>query len=212
MHNRSVANGVQFAGKLSYYKWKQRQKKIVDQILSTGINSPLTSSVGRLFDGVAAILGIMEHTTFDGQAAMYLENLATDNTDDFIELEFAASDNGCYIIHYEALIKTMADLSYSREYRATLFHNSLAHAIFKCAQLITKDHSTKNIGLCGGVFQNKLLTIKTQKLLTEHGYKTYLPKFIPCNDASISIGQVIEYASQKWHNNELHSHMAMAVD
>ena len=172
------------------------KQAIVTQILASQINAPLTSSVGRLFDGVTSLLGIMDETSFDGQAPIYLENLATYSSDDFIELSLITSEDKLYQIDYKPLIRTMVDTSQTIEYRSTVFHNSLARAILNCTQQIGENSHVENIGLSGGVFQNQQLSNKTQDLLEKHGYNVYTHDTIPCNDAGISAGQVLEYASR----------------
>jgi len=176
---------------------KTEHMLMTKQIIASQINTPLNSSIGRLFDGAAAILGVLDKTSFDAQAAIYLENLATSNTKDFIKLELQKSSNGELIINYTPLIAALNNGQRSIEYRATLFHNSLSYLILDCSNHILKNSKIKNIGLTGGVFQNQLLSEKAQQLLNEVGYNVFTHSKTPCNDASISIGQIVEYISKK---------------
>ena len=173
------------------------KQAIVTQIIASKINTPLTSSVGRLFDGVAALLGILDETDFDGQAAIYLQNLATHPTNDFVELSLLKSDIEFCQIDYKSLIRAMVDTSQTIEYRSTVFHNSLANVILNCTQQILENRHIKNIGFSGGVFQNQQLSNKAQDLLHKHGYNVYIHNTIPCNDAGISVGQILEYANKQ---------------
>jgi len=76
--------------------------------------------------------------------------------------------------------------------KATCFHNSLAHGVLAQIQRIASERKVKQVGLCGGVFQNRYLTEKIMTLLSQQDIEVYFPQFLPCNDASISFGQLIE--------------------
>ena len=174
------------------------------------INAPLTSSIGRLFDGAASILGLLVESTFEGHAAMLLEAHATDPTEDFISLSASSNSSSAsvpakgrdnkqnlYIGDWEKLILLLNNNDFSSHYRATVFHNSLAQFILdQCLFFRRQDH-VNNVGLSGGVFQNSKLVELTCILLKKHKFNYFLCNSIPCNDAQISFGQIIEYASQQ---------------
>jgi hydrogenase maturation protein HypF len=159
------------------------------------INSPQSTSVGRLFDAVAALTGVRTQASFEGQGPMELEALCpslTDEFDKFIDIDLEKSDN-LLKINWKSLIVEMIDSTLSVSQRSALLHNSLAHNILKQAKIFRKEHCVNTVSLCGGVFQNKVLSEQAMALLSADGFKVCLPEQIPVNDAGISFGQVIEY-------------------
>ena len=159
------------------------------------INTPKTSSVGRLFDAAAALTGVRTDASFEGQGAMELEAVS-ENTEmqpnDYIEMDLACTDN-LLIIDWKSLIHVMLDSTLSINSRAVLFHNSLAQCILKQAKHTREEHGVNMVSFSGGVFQNRVLTEKTMALLAAEGFEVCLSELIPVNDAGISFGQVMEY-------------------
>jgi len=163
------------------------------------ISAPQTSSVGRLFDGAAALTGVCSEASFEGQGPMEFESLCglQDETieqyvDDFVELELEHDDN-LLIINWESLIRVMLDSTLTVKQRALLFHNSLAHNLLQQAKYVREKQGVNIVSFSGGVFQNQVLTEKAIALLTAEGFEVCLSELIPVNDAGISFGQVMEY-------------------
>jgi hydrogenase maturation protein HypF len=167
--------------------------RLLCQMLENRINSPTTSSVGRLFDAVASIVGLRHTLAFEGQAAMELEFCGADTqTAEAYSFELKRAGKGI-ILDWAPLIeeilvdlKTMIPLSLI----SAKFHNTLAEMILRVA-LHTNQ---KRVVLTGGCFQNKYLTEKSVQLLTQHGIKTYWHQRIPPNDGGIALGQISAYA------------------
>lgn len=176
------------------FPYKKSELTIVRQQWKKIVNSPTTSSIGRLFDGAAALLGLIQESSFDAQAAMYLEAAATSKTEDSISLPLA-KNNGILQTDWQPLIELLLDNRVSVAYRATVFHNSLVNNIRQQVILFSKQYKVKNIGLSGGVFQNQQLLSKTKSQLESLGYDVYACEKIPTNDANISLGQILEYAA-----------------
>jgi len=159
------------------------------------INSPETTSVGRLFDAVAALTGVRTTASFEGQGPMELEALCETgemNSDDFVNLDLRVDDN-LLITDWKLLIPLMLDSTLSVAERALLFHNSMAHSILQQAKAIRDKHGVDMVSFSGGVFQNRVLTEKAITLLSDEGFEVSLPELIPVNDAGISFGQIMEY-------------------
>ena len=159
------------------------------------INSPETTSVGRLFDAVAALTGVRTTASFEGQGPMELEALCENgemNSDDFVNLDLRVDDN-LLITDWKLLIPLMLDSTLSVAERALLFHNSMAHSILQQAKAIRDKHGVNMVSFSGGVFQNRVLTEKAITLLSDEGFEVSLPELIPVNDAGISFGQIMEY-------------------
>ncbi len=169
--------------------------RMLKQAWQQKINTPQTSSVGRLFDAAAALTGVCTIASFEGQGPMQFEALcenAEGQTDDYVELESDVIDN-VLIIDWKSLIQAMLDSALSVNERASLFHNSLAYSILKQAKHIREKHDVHTVSFSGGVFQNRVLTERAIALLSADGFEVSLPELIPVNDAGISFGQVIEY-------------------
>lgn len=166
------------------------------QMLERGINVPLASSTGRLFDAVAAMLGIgFETVQFEGQVATELQALA----------ETCPNENGAYPIPIRTPIKWTAlwdgilgDLEKSTDLNiiAARFHNSLAMVFTAMAFEITSKSNIKTVVLCGGVMQNALLLEKLHKGLGELGLETLSAREFPVNDGAISLGQAAILAAR----------------
>ena len=159
------------------------------------INSPKSTSVGRLFDAVAALTGVRIQASFEGQGPMELEALCSslaDNANEFVDIDLEESYN-LLKINWKSLIIEMIDSTLSVSQRSAVLHNSLAHNILKQAKIFRQKHGVNTVSLCGGVFQNKVLSEQAMALLSANGFTVCLPELIPVNDAGISFGQVMEY-------------------
>ncbi|MFN4319144.1 MAG: carbamoyltransferase HypF [Aquificaceae bacterium] len=148
---------------------------------SRAINSPLCSSVGRLFDGVASLLGISQIISYEGQAAMMLEDLYDPTVKDHYSYEVRGSvvDWGCII---EDLIKDK-----EKEKAPSRFINTLAHVCLRVA----KEVGMERVYLSGGVMQNDPLVSKIRELLEGEGFGVYTHQRVPPNDGGLSLGQAV---------------------
>lgn len=168
------------------------------QMLKTQFNSPITSSVGRLFDAVASLLGMKQKASFEGQAAMELEfktheALSTENQNVYgysISHEESNQDLTCLSINWDSIILgILEDLELSKPISviSLQFHNTLAHLISDIAQKV----DAKKVVLTGGCFQNRVLLERSVKLLRQNGRAPYYSQHIPPNDSGISLGQIL---------------------
>ncbi len=148
----------------------------------SGLNSPLTSSAGRLFDAAAALLGVRDTVNYEGQAAIELEQLA-DPTE---KSAYRARIDD--VVHGEDLIAALLDDPGARAQRAARFHNGVADAIARTCDRF-RDHSA-TVALSGGVFQNVLLLDRTVEQLERTGFRVLTHRRVPTNDGGISFGQV----------------------
>ncbi|KXK19755.1 MAG: hydrogenase maturation protein HypF, partial [Chloroflexi bacterium OLB15] len=158
--------------------------------LDKGINAPLTSSMGRLFDAVAALAGIRQRCSFEGQAAMALEFAAMSaNTDECYPFQITPVTNANGIkkqmIEWKPMLAAMlAEVDAAAI--STKFHNTLAAIIVQMAQ----QAGILNIALSGGCFQNRLLLELTVARLRASGFRPYWQRQIPPNDGGIALGQI----------------------
>lgn len=163
--------------------------KALEKMLQRNINAPLASSMGRLFDAIAALCGLHQRTDYEGQAAMALEGFAHDATDehcyDFTLLE---DGNGLQLDWQPALEALLADLDHdiSLPTIASALHRGLASAIVAVAK-----HAGENrVVLSGGCFQNVYLTELTVSALRAAGFEALWHQQLPPNDGGIAAGQV----------------------
>lgn len=164
-------------------------KKQLLKMLSNNINSPLTSSTGRLFDAVSSLLNLVQINSFEGEAAMRLQFAAKTSTDGAVyamPIDFSVTPN---IIDWRPMLTAIIDdisNSVTPAIIAKRFHNTAAAIILKIAQ----HYSVTQVLLTGGCFQNTLLIETTLALLQKPGIEVLWHKKLPANDASICVGQV----------------------
>ncbi|MBI2933466.1 MAG: carbamoyltransferase HypF [Planctomycetes bacterium] len=150
------------------------------RMLRRGVNSPWTSSVGRLFDAVASLVGLRDRSAFEGQAAMALEFAAeAEPSDDGYPLPLRGG-----VLDWEPMIRAILT---DRSRAAARFHNTLAEAIVTVAREVGEER----VVLSGGCFQNRYLTERAVTALRAAGFKPYWHRRIPPNDGGIAIGQIV---------------------
>ena len=185
--------------------------KIAYRACEAGINSPPTSSVGRLFDAIAAILGIRRKIAYDGQAALELESYAerwnrkshaVDNSLSKSIWRFSIDTTVFpWVIKPAPLIKTIAERVSYKSKCATIedeaprlafqFHVALSELILKVCDLLVKEGYPDSIVLSGTIFQNHLLFELTCSALERKGYKVYSNWRSPINDGGVALGQAV---------------------
>lgn len=168
-----------------------RERDIVLQMLRSNLNSPITTSAGRLFDAVASIAGLCQRTTFEGQAAMALEEAASDCPDGECAYTFDLVDHGgCMVLDWEPVVRAIVSeilSGVSIFHVATHFHRALADAI--CA--VARRAQLRDVALTGGCFQNAVLAGRTIAQLRSEGFCVHWHRFVPPNDGGIAVGQAV---------------------
>ncbi len=175
----------------------EKKLAFVDSMIARGVQTVLTSSCGRLFDAVAAIIGLRHETNFEGQAAIELENLAAPMSAPPYPFDAAGVDP-LILDMRPAVTNLVADLHAKTTHPviAARFHETIAATVVDiCRRIRTSDHLTK-VCLSGGTFQNCLLTERCLRLLTEGSFQVYLHAHVPPNDGGIALGQAV-IASRK---------------
>ena len=168
--------------------FEEREFALIKQMLSKGVNAPLTSSAGRLFDGVASLIGLRQHATFEGQAAMELEFVVDPNVKDAYPFQMQGSD--LFIADWGPTIEAIIDeidAGYGVGVIAAKFHNTLAEMIVAVACRIEQ----QEIVLTGGCFQNCELTERCVQRLVEAGFRPHWHQRVPPNDGGIALGQIV---------------------
>ena len=160
------------------------------------LNCPPTSSVGRLFDGAAAFLNLTPRASYEGEGPMAVEAIATE-ADDAAALPLRERTDGVLEADWGPLVHELLDTNVTAGRRAATMHACLARTLVHQAIAVRKRHGSFAVGLAGGVFQNRRLTELSLCGLRDAGFRAYLPFRIPCNDAGLSFGQVIEAAARQ---------------
>ena len=172
---------------------QEKKHQIITEIIKKDINSPKASSIGRLFDAVAALLGFDAKITFQGEAAIDLENLCCRDDQSFYQYNISLED-GIYIIDCKPLIKSVVIEvidGIDKELIARRFHNTIIKFTIELCEILRKEYNLSSVVLSGGVFQNEILLINVYKELIKRDFKVYIHEQIPANDEGISIGQMI---------------------
>jgi len=180
-------------------RWKKKIPIILGMV-EKRVNSPLTSSMGRFFDGVSSLLGICDVNTYEGQAAMELESVAQDlcsSSENLLTQNYRyeiREEKGMFIVEPAWIVRGIVkDLQRSvpKSVIAYKFHNSIADIIKNVSLKIKERTGIGRVAFSGGVFQNRLLLGLALRKLTERGFICYYQKKVPPNDGGISLGQAI---------------------
>jgi len=155
--------------------------------LEKKINAPMTSSMGRLFDAVSALVGVRQQVNYEGQAAIEFEALADEAEEGYysfgLNLDQVQVRDGV-----EALVKdVMAGVPTPKI--SARFHNGLAASVRETVKKICSDTGIQSVVLSGGVWQNITLLRRTLALLQDDGFVVYIHREVPTNDGGLSLGQ-----------------------
>ena len=175
--------------------FNREERTILLDMLKKGFHSPVTSSVGRLFDALVSISGLRQKASFEGQAAMELEYALMNAT---VERSYTYAIREAPEVKVEPFYRVdwaplfmeiLADLEQGEALSAisARFHNTLAEIVVEVARLAGQDR----VALTGGCFQNRYLTERTISGLRDAGFKPYWHQRIPPNDGGISFGQAV---------------------
>ena len=166
---------------------------LLKQMIDKRINSPLTSSCGRLFDAVASLIGLKDEVDFEGQAAIELESICQPHYRNNYHYQIEKEDNSWTVNNREMFHEIITDLerNVSLSQIASQFHNTVADFILSLCVKIRKDYNINNVALSGGVFQNSFLLERTLEKLKEEHFQALIHQVLPPNDACISLGQAV---------------------
>lgn len=160
---------------------------VIHQMLSKNINSPVTSSAGRLFDAVTSLIGLRQHTNYEGQSAMMLEFAADSAISGTFDFELRRSHK--WVLDWQPMIEEILNELKRKvplPILAAKFHNTMADMIVGVA----RETGEQKVLLSGGCFQNAVLLGKTVQRLRTEGFNVYWHQRIPTNDGGIAVGQV----------------------
>jgi hydrogenase maturation protein HypF len=169
----------------------QGQATIIITMIEKDLNSPRTSSCGRLFDGVAALLGLRDRASYRGQAAVELE-MEVGEGEGYYSVEIPGE--GELIISQNPIIRGIVSDLLRGEGRKTIsrkFHNTLVGAFADACIRIRHHRMLNRVVLSGGVFQNGFLLGELEKILLDSEFEVYTHSLVPANDGGISLGQAM---------------------
>ena len=181
-----VDQNVLFCQTLDRSTWN-----LIQQIIDKDINTPLSSSIGRLFDAVAVVSGIFNQRSvqYEGQAAIELAALA-DPT--LTEEKYSLPLTDSVIKTDQLLLALLCDLKEKipNEIIATKFHNGIVEMIVSVCQDLRTVYNLNQVALSGGVFQNRTLVEQVSNKLACSKFEIYLNEKVPCNDGGLALGQI----------------------
>ncbi len=185
-------NGVAWAPSLPPVKaLSEKDRNLLRTMLDQGLGCVNTSSMGRLFDAVSALLGIRQEISYEGQAAIELENLVNPNCAEAYHFELSDEQ----IIWRPVLDEMLWDIRQGCGVprMSAKFHNALIQLCLEICDRIQQKHTGSRfpVALSGGVWQNQVLLSGVQKKLRAHGWDVLLPRQLPFNDGCIAFGQAM---------------------
>ncbi|NWF39643.1 carbamoyltransferase HypF [Mariprofundus sp. NF] len=168
----------------------------LQSMVAKGVNAPLASSCGRLFDAVAAALGLnRERVAFEAEAAINLEKLATGCFNDVSEpYSIHFEQSSCSVLNWQPMwLEILSDLQagVAVAHIASRFHHTLIHALTQVALELREQHEFDSIALSGGVFQNRLISTHLPIMLESHGFNVLQHRQVPAHDGGIALGQAV---------------------
>ena len=171
---------------------------LLHKIMEQRINCSETSSLGRIFDGVAAILGIKRQVTFEGQAAMELEAQASEGKGVNFPYEII-KEGSIFILDMRPMVRALVDnvfLGTSVADQAASFHQTIITAMTDMSVRIARETNIRCLALSGGCFQNRILLEGGLSSLEKAGFMVLRHRHVPTNDGGIALGQAVVAGSQ----------------
>lgn len=171
---------------------KNKSVSVIKNIIDKKINSPETSSIGRLFDGISALIGLIEEISFEGEAAIILENISNEEIISNYKYNIDKIEDRYIIKFNEIIIGIVNDIrnKVTKDIISAKFHNTVVEFTIDMAKRIREKSKINKVILTGGVFQNEILLDRTIVKLIENNFDVITHTIIPCNDSGISLGQL----------------------
>ncbi len=183
-------------------KTDEKKINIIVEMMDKKINSPYTSSLGRLFDGIAGIMGLRSEVFYEGQAAVELEMMARENTTKIYDYEWTAEQSSLPTSHFSLLTSHLIrgvvkdiEKGVSLPEISSKFHATLIYLFSDLCEVIRKENSLNKVVLSGGVFQNSILLTGLMTMLQQKGFEVFTHTRVPANDGGISLGQAVVAAA-----------------
>ena len=173
----------------------ERNVRLIARLVERKLNTPPTSSAGRLFDAVAALVGVpgSRRTTYEGQAAVELELAASGPASSGYPFRLRPNEEGWVVEIWEIVTGVVEDLLAGREVGeiSSRFHRTMAEVVVAGCERVREVGGVSAVALSGGAFQNLLLMEQVVELLAGKGFVVYRHRRVPTNDGGLSLGQVV---------------------
>jgi hydrogenase maturation protein HypF len=171
---------------------------LVSTLLARGVNCPVTSSCGRLFDAVSSLCRIRGEITYEGQAAIELEMVADEAEAGSYPVVIEDRDGMLILMTGKLLRRLVGDIrtGLDRSIISAKFHNWLAAGLVELALRLRDKCGTGVVALSGGCFQNEILLRRVRAGLLENGFEVLINRVVPANDGGISFGQAVVAAAR----------------
>ncbi len=171
------------------------ERKLIKRQIEKGVNTPLTSSAGRLFDAVAALIGLRSMVDYEAQAAIELEMAAPDNVSELGAYSFSVGrQDGRLVIRLSELLAAIVHDVRTAVAPAVIsgrFHNTVTEAVSAVCKRVAANRGIERVALTGGVFQNQLLLRLVADALRRESLEVLIHRRVPCNDGGVSLGQAV---------------------
>jgi hydrogenase maturation protein HypF len=170
----------------------REERRVASRQIAQGVNAPMASSMGRLFDAAAAVLGVRPVVRYEGQAAMELEALAAARDAEPLPFPLVPTRSGGWLLDPAPLLMELGRRSMEGVDAGVLaasFHEAVAETTAGVARRAAEAFGLRRVVLGGGVFQNARLLLSVSRHLEEQGFEVLLPRLLPPNDGAISYGQ-----------------------
>jgi hydrogenase maturation protein HypF len=171
----------------------RKKTDVLLQMIKKEINSPLTSSCGRLFDAVAALVGVRQQVNYEAQAAIELEFAIDACGDD--AYSFAVDRTGeTWLIQTKPIFEALISDLVRNESIGTIarrFHNGLVEVFTSIAVALREKHGLNRVCLSGGTFQNVYLAQRLEAKLSDKGFEVFTHREVPAGDGGLSLGQAL---------------------
>ena len=167
--------------------------RVVERQVETGLNSPHTSSMGRLFDAVSALIGLRDVINYEAQAAIELEMIAAEDVEEGYAFPLSPSPYPLILDPAPVIRAIVADLraGVDKPVISAKFHNGVAGMIAAVCGAIREREGLNRVVLSGGVFQNVYLLSRALKRLRREGFEVFIHHQVPTNDGGIALGQAL---------------------
>ena len=178
----------------------QREREVYAVMMRRGVNSPLTSSMGRLFDGIAALLGICAHAEYEAQGPIELEGLLGRDLKLTEPYPFGRTRrDGVTELDFQPVIAGLAaDLAGGDDLRvlSRRFHSGVVSMVLAECEAVREGYGVDQIVLSGGVFLNEFVLVNCLATLTRAGFGVYAHRRVPTNDGGVALGQAMVAAAR----------------
>jgi len=181
-----------FAWLLERIEPDKNKYRIISEQIDKKVNAVETSSLGRIFDAVAAMLGLGSYNHFDAQLPMALEAIAISDVEEHYEFELGKRDDKPLKLDLDKMIKQLINDIQAEKAAGIIsakFHNTLSIALLTMAKQARESTRLNTVALSGGVFCNRYLTNCLIKLLKVNDFRVLFNREVPSNDGGIALGQ-----------------------